>query len=82
VRASKLPAAAARLGAAVRDRVPARASRGRQKVIPPAWERRAYSLEPKVIHALEIRAARERVPVSVLINRILKAEVRSGEGMS
>ena len=46
--------------------------KGRAKIVPLDWQRRAYSLEPGVIYALEVQAAKERMPVSLLVNRALK----------
>ena len=43
-----------------------------QKIIPAGWKRRAYRLEPQVLRAIEEEAARKRIPVSLVVNRILK----------
>jgi hypothetical protein len=54
--------------------------RGRVKVIDPKWWRRAYFVEGEVAHALEVLAAQERVPVSIIANRALKAYVGRRRG--
>ena len=57
--------------------------RGPAKRIPPEWGRRAYYLNPKVIHAVGVLAKMGDTTESQLVNAVLAAHIkRSGYARS
>ncbi|MDP3938283.1 MAG: hypothetical protein Q8R92_09125 [Deltaproteobacteria bacterium] len=46
---------------------------GRVKVLPADWTRRAWSVAPWTVYAIDVLARREQIPSSVLVDRVLTA---------